>query len=182
MEKITKLELGKFIEGDVFHFNWSPETIKEMGAMVTHCFQGILMVLKNGDGELEFYDTYWGIGGKGGKYLSLDKLNKELSKGAHLTYYCNMNDLEQISEHETVYYDDEDLFDLASQNRCHPSCISYYKKRGAKRSQAKMISVMEEKIKDKENVIKHAQWGIERYNLALKEIQTTKDINSIVLP
>jgi len=148
-KKINKLKIG-----DVYNFNWNTEEYNKQswGGSLSHCFEGLLVVMEypewneekdKYENELKLVDTFWGVNRTSdNKSFTLE----EAQKRGVLTFYCNLNDIEGIEKYNLDKYDDKDLFALHDQHSCVESCIHWYKKKGAKQSPAKRISVIDEEI------------------------------------
>lgn len=160
----------QFRENDVYLFRYNEAELKARFSPY-HCFDGQLIVKVNSKGEKYFVDTYWaskndGFAGfqEGVKSKTIDEA---LSQG-ELTFVCNLNDVEEIKEWEREYYDDEDIFDLSYQHHCY----SYFvKKKGAVRSQAKMLQSIKTKIEEAEYKKQLAERDIVKFNEILKKIE-----------
>jgi len=130
-------------ENDFFHFR----TTK----VDSHCFEGLLMAMKYENGEIYLADTFWGIGNTSGKTFTIAQAEEK----GELKFYCNLNDIEPISDVEANYYNDKDIFLLSRQHACVESCRYYYKRKGAQRSKEKMLQTITEKIDSAE---REAKW------------------------
>lgn len=152
-------------ENDVYLFRYKPE-VAEKKFPPYHCFDGKLVVRKLSDGDFLLCDTYWGSASDSRSF----RLEKALEQG-ELTFYCNLDDLQNISEHEQIYYADEDIFNLSRQHGCYKH---YAIKTGTKRSKEKMIAVIMEKISGKEQDIEYANSSIGRLYENLADIESGK--------
>lgn len=132
---------------DVYSFRYNEEEIKKRFEPY-HCFDGQLVVKKRHGGDLYLVDTYWGSGDN-----RTFTLEKALNEGT-LTFKCNLDEVENIREHEFGYYDDSDLFNLSHQHGCYKH---YTKRKGAERSKGKMLDTINKKISDTEYEIQWAQ-------------------------
>lgn len=124
-------------EGDVFRWNYRDQL--DDGAWGRyHCCSRIAIV-RNG----RLRDTFWMIGdsfASDGRQFSADSLHK-----LDLTYLGNLAGLEKKPEYEADYFDDADIVDL---NHSNSSRGNFYLRKGAKRSQTKMIEVAMQKLKE----------------------------------
>ena len=135
-KKITKEQLNKIKEFDVFDFRWFPK--KEQGwDSRTHCFDGQLVAKKYKEGGIKLVDTYWS---SNSKYFTLDDV---LQKG-DLFYRCNLTELENVSSDCSDYYDQKDIFNLSYQSGCY---VDWKKRKGAKKSKEVMLESLERKMK-----------------------------------
>ena len=164
MKEKNKIKLK---EDDVYHFQWSSEEYEKegYGGALRHCFEGLLVVRKVRD-ELKLVDTYWGLKGDG-KDFTL----QESTKRGTLEWYCNLNDVKSIGENQRVYYSDDDIIFLHEQHACDTSCKFYYIKKGAKRSQAKMLSVVQREIDERKDTIRYATDDLEMSSKKYNEIK-----------
>ena len=92
---------------------------------------------------------YWDFNGERGRRFTPERAERE----GELKYYFNMDDVEEISGRETMYYDNKDLFALTRQHACHSSCIQHYKRKNAEKSSAKILEELRRRIKDSEYTI-----------------------------
>jgi len=118
-------------EGDVFKFRFNQEYLDKFPLSDPyHCFDGQLVVVTKSDGNLILEDTYWN-GNR--KKFKLDQL--ELN--GTLTFVCNLNDVDECSESDVRYYNDNDIIDLSYQHGCYKRFV---KRRGSKRSKEVMLN------------------------------------------
>jgi hypothetical protein len=128
---------------DVFRFYYSRETLDESHSDLNWCFQGQLIALPESDGSIILGDTYWDFDGRGGRQFTIGEAKE---KGV-LTFYFNLDKVESVGEHERFYYKDEDIFDLSRQHSCHPSCIKWFKRKGAERDRETILNMLRENRK-----------------------------------
>lgn len=141
-------------KNDVFDFRW------DQGY---HCFDGTLIVRENNKGELYLEDTYWVSGGN--KVFTPD----EAYEKGKLTFLCNLDEMIDIQEHETVYYNDDDIVIM----RIHAGYRNRFLiKKGTQRSQAKMLQCVKQKIEDEYSKIRNAENSLRWYNETLKKIES----------
>lgn len=155
---------------DVFKFRYSEEYRKEAekrwySGYLSHCFEGTL-VAREYDGDIRLVDTFWGIGGDGKSFSE-----KEAREIGELTFYVNLDDIEKMEEHQKDYYDSVDVFTITKQHACVPSCIAYFKKKGAKKSAAKMLEVINEKMREKRKDIQYDIDALERMSVQRAKIE-----------
>lgn len=128
---------------DVYRFRYNEEEVKARFEPYW-CFDGQLYVwLNEYDGKLYLIDTYWDYLGSephgDSKCFTLEKL---LEQGT-LEFICNLDDVEKCSEHEALYYDDTDVFNLSRQKRCYRE---FYKRKDAEKSITKIKDILMEDI------------------------------------
>ena len=157
-------------EGDVFKFHYSQEYRAEAekkwySGYLSHCFEGIL-IARSTDTGLRLVDTFWGIGGDGKSFSEKDA--REIGE---LTFYVNLDEIEKINERDTEYYDDKDIFRISNQHACVPSCVQYFKRKGAVKSATKMLEVINEKMRDKRKDIQYAIDSLERMAVEKAKIE-----------
>ena len=156
--------LNKLKEYDIYRARWK---VREWADQKDHCFEGLLVALKDNDNQIRFYDTYWGICNRSGKSFN----PKEVQELFDIKFYCNLDELEEKSKYQTDYYDDDDIYYLHNQHACMESCRSYYVKKGTKKSKQKILSVINKKIIEAEHTIESAITDIERYSEKKIEVQ-----------
>lgn len=122
--------IDKLTEGDVFRWSYrAPKTdTRQYGSY--HCCSRIALVHRG-----RLWDTFWQIGMSfsEGRSFGVDDLPK-----IELTFLANMSDLIPAKEYEADYFADEDIVDL---NHSNSPRGNFYLRKGAKRSQEKMLAV-----------------------------------------
>lgn len=159
----------QFNENDVFSFRYNEAELKARFSP-HHCFDGQFIVKVNSKGEKYFVDTYWASkydGFTAYQDVKSRTIDEAISQG-ELTFICNLNDVEEIKEWEKEYYDDEDIFNLSYQHNCYSFFV---KKKGAEKSQSKMLQSIKTKIEEAEYKKQSAERDIVRYNETLKKIE-----------
>jgi len=168
METEEKIEIK---ENDVYHFRYNNYESKKRHDPY-HCFDGQMVVVKNNDGGLSLLDTYWSSkhnGFKtGGGYSRRKTLEEAFSEG-ELKFICNLDDVEEINEHDTKYYSNEDVFDLSYQHHCYRFFV---KKKGAERNAEKIINGIQDEIENEKYRIKSSERSIERLTETLKKVRS----------
>jgi hypothetical protein len=148
-------------ENDVFTFRWSEEEIKNRFEPY-HCFDGTLVAKKQKDDTLLLVDTYW---------LSSDnkhfKIEEAMQKGK-LEFLCNLDDMVDIKEYETVYYNDEDIIEMCMHKGYHTRWLI---KKGTQRSQVKMLQSIKFKIEIEQQNIRSAENSLKWHYETLKKIE-----------
>lgn len=128
---------------DVYKFQYNEKHRTQMYDPY-HCFDGQLIAKIGNVGYLYLEDTYWNSGGN-----RRFPLEQALKQGT-LTYICNLDEIEKISESDMSYYADEDVFDLSTQHHCYKA---FYKRKNAEKSFDKMERVLIRKIEEIEHNI-----------------------------
>lgn len=118
-------------EGDIYRWHYR-DVKKDGGIYGYHCCSRIGVVER---GCLR--DTYWGACGDSKTFDLADLAKLELER------IGNFSDLEKVPEYQADYYDDADIVDLNHSNR---STGNFYLRKGAKRSQSKMLAVARERL------------------------------------
>lgn len=148
---------------DVYSFRYNEKESKNRFSPY-HCFDGQLIVKQRENGKFYLVDTYWGS-----KYnqftayqdMKIKTIEQALEQG-ELTFRCNLDEVEEIKEWETAYYDDSDFYNLSYQSGCYKYFV---KKKGAQRSKEKMLQSIKQKITDTEY----------KRDSAIRELQSLSD-------
>ena len=157
----TVLAAVQFRENDVFNFRWKPDEAKKRFEPY-HCFDGTLVVKKYGEDKLYLVDTYWSGGDS--KTFTPD----EAIKKGELTFLCNLDEMVDIKDWETAYYDDADIVKM----HIHAGYRSRFLiKKGTQRSQAKMLQSIKQKIQDEHSKIRSAENSLKWHKETLKKIE-----------
>lgn len=162
MENVNKdPRTYEFKENDVFEFRYKPAEAQKLHSPY-HCFDGTLVVKKSTDNNILLVDTYWGYG-ESRTFTPKTAIEKGI-----LTFLCNLDEMEDIKEWETCYYDDADIVKMY----IHAGYRSRFLiKKGTQRSQAKMLESIKQKIEDEYNNIKSAEYSLKRHKETLKKIE-----------
>lgn len=116
-------------EGDLYRWYYrAPGDDRTYGRY--HCCSNVAVFTQ---GRLR--DTYWSISGEG-RSFGADDLPK-----LELVYLGNLSDLEKKPKYEGDYYDDADIVDVT-----HSNGGTFYIRKGAKRSAAKMLEVAKKRL------------------------------------
>lgn len=157
----TGLAAVQFNENDVFNFRYKPEEAKKRFEPY-HCFDGTLVVKKYSDGKIFLVDTYWG--GADSRTFTPEQAIEQ----GDITFLCNLDEMVDIKEWETLYYDDADIVKMyihkGYRNR-------YLIKKGTQRSQAKMLQSIKQKIEDEHSNIRSAEYSLKQHKETLKKIE-----------
>lgn len=156
------MDISTIKEGDVFYFRWKPLPNNSLyhGYDRMWAFDGQLVAKKDRHNNIYLEDTYWMNSNDGGRFTPEEAFEK-----GDMTFIFNIHDYDEISQHDLVYYDNADYVDFSKQKGCY-KC--YMLKKGAVRSKAKMLKVLEEKEKDANYSIERAQREI----VSIKENRT----------
>lgn len=157
----TGLATIQFKENDVFEFRYKPEEEKKRFNPY-HCFDGMLVVKKNDKEEIYLVDTFW----RGRKNRAFTP--EEAIEQGELTFLCNLEEMVDIGEHETIYYDDADIVKMCIHGGY---CNRFLIKKGTQRSQSKMLQSIRRKIEDEHSKIRSAENSLEWLNETLKKIE-----------
>lgn len=154
---------------DVYRFRYNPEHAKKLHSPY-HCFDGILKVRKSDKG-LILVDGYWS---SDNKWFTL----KDALKQGSLEFICNLDDVEQIDEHKSKYYNEKDIFVLPYHSGYH---TMYLKRKGAEKCKETIMKQLEAKVQYAKSQIESAkrslEWAESKYEKSLKQ----EDINKIWL-
>ena len=139
---------------DVFRFRYN-KTERDWTGWDSryHCFDGTLKARQRLDGSITLHDTYWGESGMSRWFTPEDAL-----ESGTLEFVCNLDDVDPIKKRDLIYYDDEDVFTLYIHSGYQNE---YYLRRGAERSQAKMLSVLDDREEDARSKIRSAQHDLQ---------------------
>lgn len=153
-------------ENNVYRFTWKPEEYKRR-LDPNWCWDGQLVVFKNSQSELMLYDTYWC---KPEKSFTLE----EILKMGNIKLICNLNDVEIVPETILKYYDDADIFNLSYQHGCYKK---YVLRKGAQKSQKKMIQTLRNQIQGLENEIHYKSNALKTAKENLQKVQDGDYLN-----
>lgn len=165
--------------GDVYNFNWNQSEYDKQawGGALSHCFEGLLVVMevhrynqntKKYAKEIMLVDTFWGINREAdNKRFTLEEAQQ---KGS-LEFYCNLNDIEKVERYYLDEYEDEDLFRLHYQHSCVEGCVYWYKNKKAKKSPRKKIEVLKRKIAVEKSSIDSSVRNIESMSSEIKKLE-----------
>lgn len=138
---------------DVFRFRYHEDEKREWGWDGRyHCFDGTLKADVRDDGSITLRDTFWGDS------TSRCFTPEEAQQKGALTFVCNLDEVDPIKEHNTVYYDDEDVFTLYIHSGYQNE---YYLRRGAERSPEKMRAVLMQQEESAKLAISSAERDLE---------------------
>ncbi len=157
---------------DVYRFIYHNEILEKIYEPYW-CFDGQLIVKQDKNGNMYLEDTYWSFYDKENNVFKSNSCSKRFSleealKQGKLFYKCNLDDVEMISEYDTNYYADEDIFDLSYQHGCKKLL---FKRKGAQKSITKMESVLNKEIENIEAQIRYLTWKLEKVKENLEELK-----------
>lgn len=162
--------IEKLTEGDIFRWSYNDQNVDPRTWGTYHCCSRIAVVQ---DGRL--HDTYWCIFSKErGKWLtggSGRSFGLEDIARLDLTRLANHADLQSAREYDADYYDDADIVDLN-----HPNCSGghFFLRKGAKRSQKKMLVVARRKLERSISEEKSAAYRSEKLRESIAQIEDGK--------
>lgn len=120
-------------EGDIYRWSYRGPDLDRDGTWGRyHCCSRIAVVKNE-----RLRDTFWSCGSDG-RSFGVDDLPR-----LNLTLLGNFADLEKSDEHNACYYDDTDIVDL---NHSNSTRGNFYLRKGAKRSQTKMLAMARYKL------------------------------------
>lgn len=114
-------------EGDIFRWSYRDPNTDNRSYGSYHCCSRIAVV-KNG----RLLDTYWSCASDGRSFGAEDLPKLELTRVG------NFAELDHAKEYQADYYDDADIVNL---NHANSTRDNFYLRKGAKKSQAKMLEV-----------------------------------------
>lgn len=146
-------DIEKLCDGDIFR--WSYRDPKDDRY---HCCSRIAIVYDD-----TLYDTYWhGRPPHDGKWFGPGALPALV-----LERLGNLSELDNVSECSSDYYDDADIVDL---NHRNSSRGNFYLRKGAKRSQGKMLAVAQQRLAEAEA----------DYNMAARRVLESADLIAVI--
>lgn len=127
-------------EGDIYRWNYRDPNTDNSPYGSYHCCSRIAIVYRG-----RIHDTYWQIGQSfnGGRSFGPNELSK-----LELTRLGNLSELEVAKEYQADYYDDADIVDI---NHANSPRDNFYLRKGAKRSQNKMLAVARQRLAEAES-------------------------------
>lgn len=151
------------MKNDVYKFRYSEEyTASKKPSDLYHCFDGTL-VEKEHDGKAYYQDTYW----SGNDNRVFGSMQEMLDKGS-VEFLCNLDDMEEIEEHQAKYYSKDDVVYLS----IHKGYRSKYLiRKGTERSKEAILCGIREKIMDIESNIEYEKRKLESLRKSIEEIE-----------
>lgn len=147
------------LEGDIYRWAYRDPNVDMRQYGTYHCCSRIAVV-KNG----RLRDTYWGMSsGSDGRHFGPDDLWR-----LDLEILGNFADLEKVPDYNEDYYDDADIVNL---NHSNSSRDNFYVRKGAKRSQAKMLEVARKRLEDSLSAERMAAWNSQRLRESIARIE-----------
>ena len=146
----------ELVEGDVFRWSYKDSPEIDMRSWGTyHCCSRIAIV-RNG----RLRDTYWYSGSDGRSFGIGDVPRLELER------LGNLSELEEAKEYQANYYDDADIVNLT-----HANGGQFYLRKGAARSQAKMLASARSKLEASQSEERMAAWRSEKLRESIAKIE-----------
>jgi hypothetical protein len=142
-------------EGDIYLWNYRDPTTDNRSWGSYHCCSRIAVVTR---GRLR--DTYWSSGDA--RSFGAEDLSK-----LELTRIGNFSELEQAKEYQADYYDDADIVNL---NHANSTSGNFYLRKGAKRSQDKMLAVANQRYAEAESDFHTARRRMEEIGKLIDQI------------
>lgn len=159
--ELKQKDLKNIKEHDYFYFSYNDEQRQKLFDP-SWCFDGKLIATK-GEDSMYLVDTYW-IGSDNRHF----KLDEVLSLGT-LTFICNLKDVEETVEYNLCYFDEEDIFDLSRQHGCY---VKFGLRKGAKRSQKKMLETLTDKLEEAKRKVEYELRKVEEYSAKKAQVET----------
>ena len=147
-------------KNDVYQFHYNDEYLKT-DSYPYHCFDGILIVRETEEGKFFLEDTYWS---HGNRWFTPD----EAESLGTMTFKSNLDEVNPIHESDIRYYADEDIFTFEMH---HGHRTQKYLRKGAAKSSAKMLRVLNERIVASEQRIRHEESSIAYAKTKIAEIE-----------
>jgi hypothetical protein len=143
-------------DGDVYRWRYRDDAKRSY-----HCCSCIGIVK---DGILR--DTYWQIGSSfsEGKWFAAESLPT-----LELTRLGNLDEFVKVPDYFEDYYDDADVMNL---NHANSSRDNFYIRKGAKRSQSKMLEVARSRLEDSLSAERMAAWKSQRIRESIARIES----------
>lgn len=171
METAIELQLKV---NDIFKVSYSEEYRKSHSGDLNHCFEGLARVAESHNGFI-LCDTFWGLWDGSGRTFSEDQIGKDIN----ITFYCNLDEIEQIAHYEADFFDEKDVFCITRQHGCMESCKSFFKRRGAERSRDKMETIVRTKISKIRQELDSKTYDLVLLGKKLLEVETAQDLNQL---
>lgn len=155
---------------DIYKFRYNEEQERLMVSPY-HCFDGILTVKEYDKRELVLVDGYWS---SENKWFTL----KDALEKGKLTLICNLNETEKITEHESKYYDEKDIFILPFHSGYN---TVWLKRKSAEKSREVMLNHLKNKVEDRKQKLESAKRALEMVELDYQKALIEEDLNKIYL-
>ena len=154
-------------ENDIFKVTEILDEYRSIVHEPTHCFEG-KFITKEVNGVMLFFDTFWGIGDKSGKYFTLQNVTKYFK----IKKLGNMSEFKKCDvRNPSEYYEESDYIILTRQHGCSENCIYRYLRNDANRSQEIMKRSINRKINESISKIFSEEKNIEWLNEKLQKIE-----------
>ena len=155
-------EMVELTEGDVFRWRYREESGLDLRSWGTYHCCSCIAIMRNG----RLRDTYWY--GDGRSFGVGDVPRLELERRG------NLSELEPAKEYQADYYDDADIVNLT-----HANGGEFYLRKGAVRSQAKMLAAARSKLEASQSDERMAAWRSERLRESIAKIEAG-DTNAFI--
>jgi hypothetical protein len=150
------------MKNDVYRFRYSEEFIKNNpNRDLYHCFDGIL-IERERNGVPYYEDTYWISDNR-----IFNSMEEMLNKG-DIKLLCNLDEMEEIDEWRSKYYNEEDVVFLG----IHKGYRSKYLiKKGTQMSKDVVIQGLKNKISELEENIQYETRKIEWLKKDIEDVE-----------
>lgn len=148
--------IDKLNEGDIYRWSYRDPNTDTRSYGSYHCCSRIAVVTS---GRLR--DTYW-YGNDGKSFGPEDLPNLDLR------FVANFSELDSAKEYQADYYDDADIVNL---NHSNSSRDNFYLRKGAVRSQKKMLEVARYKLERSQSDERAAALKSEQLRVAITRIE-----------
>jgi hypothetical protein len=147
------------VDGDIYRWSYRDPDVDMRQYGTYHCCSRIAVVRR---GRLR--DTYWGMSaGSDGRSFGPDDVWR-----LDLERLGNFENLEQAPEYQKNYYDDADIVNL---NHSNSSRNNFYLRKGAKRSQKKMLEAARYQLEQNEAAERSAADRAQRLRETIARIE-----------
>ncbi|MCK4841455.1 MAG: hypothetical protein KAT04_06180 [Methylococcales bacterium] len=138
-------------EGDLFTWSYNCEYSEKYKLSLDTLYwcKSQIFIFKNG----KFTDTYWC--GSTAKTFTIAQAKEQLDT----IFLANINDLDKSDEAKRAYYLDSDFVDISHKNMARGG---FYIKKGAKKSLAKMRTILERDLMAKKQELEYLKNSIIR--------------------
>lgn len=157
-------------DGDIYRWRYKDEKPDDLGPWLRYHCKSQIAIANNG----RLTDTFWFSNSEYSASWKYDEVPERLV----LNFLGNLGDLDHKPEYMFEYYDEADCVDL---NHSNSSKGNFYILKGAKRSEAKMREIINQKIKEEMGKIRCAQSHIECLEKSLSDICAGKPLDGIYL-
>lgn len=153
--------------GDIYRFRYNEEFLKDKFEPY-HCFDG-LMTVKESDKGLVLIDGYWS---SGNRWFTI----KDALEQGDLTFICNLDEVETISEYDSKYFNEKDIY-IVPFHSGYRTVI--YKRKGAEKCRETILKVLEAKVSYAKSSVESAERSLEWAERDLEKAKVEQDIDEI---